>query len=95
MKTDLPQYIAANLPIELACMTVPIIAIIAHPIRVTLRPNLSANQLAAKAPAKHPACKVETIFASRLALPTLSRWERPNTLTKLVRFMVLRFMYQY
>lgn len=80
---------AAKFPMEAACNMVPMIAIIAHPKRVILRPNLSANQLATKAPRKHPACRVETMFASRLALAILSSPWSPNTLRILVSFHLL------
>lgn len=94
VETDLPQYMAAKLPMEAACSTVPTIAITAHPMRVILRPNLSANQLATKAPRKHPACRVETIFASRLALPILSSPWSPNTLRNSLVLQVSCFLSQ-
>ena len=59
-------------PLAAACMTVPTIAKTAAAIIAFLRPRVSAAHQAIKEPRKHPAWRVDTMLASRLAAPTLS-----------------------
>jgi hypothetical protein len=75
-----PTYRTGRWPREEACITVPTMATRELMISEVRRPKRSANQYAPRAPKKQPACKVETMLASRFAEATESRPSRPNFL---------------
>jgi hypothetical protein len=59
-------------PEEATCIIPPMAAKSAAPRRPGLRPHLSLQGLARRAPAKAPACMTETMLAERLASASLA-----------------------
>jgi len=74
------MYMASKWPLAEACMMTPTIPITADPIKAPLLPHFSAAGDARRAPKKHPAWRVETMFADKFACATGSRSFRPYVL---------------
>jgi hypothetical protein len=77
---------AAKLPDAADWMMQPTMVIKPFKIKLNLRPHRSATQEARKHPRKHPAWRVEAMFADRSACPTLDSLSRPYSLVLVSNF---------
>lgn len=85
-----PIYITASSPDAAACITVPTIARAAEISNAGRRPQRSETGDAAKAPAKQPACRVETMFAFKFAVSSAGLLYSPYFLDSTVSSCIIQ-----
>lgn len=87
--TTRPTYTTSLIPYASVCIRDPMSNTMPEIIMLHLRPTLSDNGPANRLPKKHPACKRETMLASKALLAASEASLRPKSLTEMSVYVFL------